>query len=78
MPLSFPEIAQFCTLSGAVPLDRIRRPRRLDWFWTKLIPLAESGSIGTRADLGVCPTMTAEPLVLGWDGILSHTLKMLT
>ncbi len=37
-------------LSGAVPLDRSRRPRRLARFWMK------SGSRGTRADQGVRPT----------------------
>src|ERR1700677_2307419 len=58
MPLSFPEIAQFAFKVGQTP-----SPACL--VWIDLNSLATGGSRGTRADQGVCPTISVQFPALG-------------
>ena len=60
-PLVFP-LANTSLNCGADALVCSRPPGRLFVSGKHLIPRANSGSRGTRADLGVCPTCLASQL----------------
>ena len=64
MPLSFPDIVQFGFKVGQTP-GLQPTPSSACLVWIALNWLATGGSRGTRADQGVCPTISVQFLALG-------------